>query len=747
MTNRIFISYRRKGADVTAKLISETLKNKGYSTFYDYDGLKGGTFDDKIVQEILNCTDMVLVLPPKGLDRCRKAKDWVRQEISIALQNGKNIIPVMLDGFDFPETLPDDIAEVRRYNGVRFHMDYFDAVIDKIIEKLSVPGSVTVVSAMSKSVSGTPIQPVNDGIKRWKTGDSYVSPTLSLLNVKTESNNTVPPSEIDETSNKLDRILNGFKINARILGCSCGATVSRYELTLGEGTRLNQIKSIESDITIALGVQSIRIEAPIPGTTAIGIEVPNAERTPVYLHDVMSEPEFINSAQPLKTCLGQTFCGESELMDISKMPHVLIAGSTGTGKTVQMECIILSLLYRNSPDDLKLILIDPRQVEYNAYSQLPHLLMPVIYEPLRAAAALEWVLSEMDRRYELLQRNQARNRDEYLRKTAYAPDREPMPNIVILIDELSDLMLQAREQIEPLISRIAAKSRAAGIHLIIGTQRPTVDVLTGVIKANIPSRIGFSVTSQMDARVIDLLGAEKLLGKGDMLYCPTGRNPIRIQGAYVSYEETVRVIDHIISHNGQASFDQNTVSQVREAYKLLLEQLRAAQTEEEEGEQDPLFLNAVETVVENESASTSLLQRKLEIGYSRATRILEALEKKGVVSPPNGSKPRDVLLTRETLSLWLLEQRCYGNTYDNEEDTEIGDRWGENCQTPYVSPFAPQAEITEAVSEACKKDNQTSASLPVQAPTQKRSIAMIFRKIGAAFCALMTKLFKKKGRR
>lgn len=507
-----------------------------------------------------------------------------------------------------------------------------------------------------------PSQEKDDGVKRWHTGDIYSYPSTELLN-PIEQQSTMSEEQIQRVADKLLRKLASFKVSAKLVGYSVGPSITRYELAPGEGVRVKAISQLLDDISLELAADGVRIEHHIPGKSAVGVEVPNQKVSIVPFRMLVEDPSFKKAKSKITVCIGLNVTGNPVFMDIDDMPHVLIAGQTKSGKSVAINCMLLSLLFRVSPDEVKLILIDPKRVELNIYGKIPHLVMPVVDEPGRAAAALSWAVKEMERRYDLMEKYSARSRDEYRKKTASIPDREDFPQIIIIVDELADLMLQVREHVEPLINRLAAKARACGIHLLIGTQRPSVDVLTGLIKANIPARISFKVAEQVDSRtILGNVGAEKLLGRGDMLFQPTGAPKIRVQGAYVDGDEISRVVDYIIENNGEADYDPDIMAQIDEEAKVMSHtKKRGGETEdiggEREKKKDPLFYNAVEIAVTNQSIATSSLQRYLEIGYGRAAKLIDVMEKMGIVGPPNGSKPRDVLMTMEQYQVWRLDQR------------------------------------------------------------------------------------------
>ena len=402
------------------------------------------------------------------------------------------------------------------------------------------------------------------------------------------------------------------------------------------------------DIALNLAAETIRIEAPIPGKQAVGIEVPNKEKEAVHLREVLDSEEFRNSKSKLTIALGKDVAGNIQLADIAKMPHVLIAGSTGSGKSVCINTIITSIVYKSKPSEVKLVMVDPKVVELSVYNGIPHLLIPVVTDPRKAAGALAWAVQEMDNRYNLFASKGVRDLAGY--NKAIEKEEEgtgKLPQIVIIIDELADLMMVAAKEVEESICRLAQKARAAGMHLVIATQRPSVDVITGLIKANVPSRIAFAVSSQVDSRtILDGVGAEKLLGKGDMLFFPAGApKPSRVQGAFVSDEEVEKIVDFIKS-NGTATYSEDILESIENSNKTDKE---IAQ-ESEDDETDPFLMDAIQTVVETGQASTSFIQRRFKVGYARAGRIIGQMEERGVISGYQGSKPREVLMTLERLN-------------------------------------------------------------------------------------------------
>ena len=481
---------------------------------------------------------------------------------------------------------------------------------------------------------------------------AYELPPLDCLDKPKSNNNTGSAEELRQRGETIVKTLKSFGVGTRIVDICQSPSVTRFELQPDPGVKISKITALADDIAMNLAAYGVRIEAPIPNKNAVGIEVPNAEKAMVTLREILESPSFQNAKSKLNVALGRDIQGEATCADLAKMPHLLVAGTTGSGKSVCLNTMIVSLLYNAKPDEVKLIMIDPKKVEFTVYRSIPHLLVPVVADPRKAAGALSWAVAEMDKRYALFADNGVRNLQGY-NNYALAEGLPKMPQIVIIIDELSDLMMAASNEVEDSICRLAQKARAAGMHLIVATQRPSVDVITGLIKANIPSRIAFAVKSQIDSRtIIDTQGAEKLLGNGDMLYCPVGLSkPVRVQGSYVSDEEIEKVIDFVTSQ-GEVKYDDAVMQEI---------ELKAAQDSKKKSGSavdtdnmgaggdydDEMFPKAVEVVVEAGMASTTLLQRKLKLGYARAARIVDELSEKGIIGPFEGSKPRKVLITKE----------------------------------------------------------------------------------------------------
>ena len=476
--------------------------------------------------------------------------------------------------------------------------------------------------------------------------ENYEYPPVELLSKGSQKGIKGGAKALTDTATKLQKTLYSFGVSAKVENVSVGPAITRYELKPAEGVRVSKIANLADDIALNLAAETIRIEAPIPGKQAVGIEVPNKEKQAVHLREVLESEEFENSESKLTIALGKDVAGNTQLADIAKMPHVLIAGSTGSGKSVCINTIITSIIYKAKPSEVKLVMVDPKVVELSVYNGIPHLLIPVVTDPKKAAGALAWAVQEMDNRYNLFAKKGVRDLKGYNKAVKKDEGVGMLPQIVIIVDELADLMMVAAKDVEESICRLAQKARAAGMHLV--TQRPSVDVITGLIKANVPSRIAFAVSSQVDSRtILDSVGAEKLLGKGDMLYFPAGApKPARVQGAFVSDEEVEKIVD-FIKQNGTATYSEDILETIENSNKTDKE---IAMEKDEDDDTDPFLMDAIETVVETGQASTSFIQGKFKVGYARAGRIIDQMEERGVISGYQGSKPREVLMTLEKLN-------------------------------------------------------------------------------------------------
>ena len=478
--------------------------------------------------------------------------------------------------------------------------------------------------------------------------EHYEYPPIELLSKGKAKTLKGGAKALTDTATKLQKTLYSFGVSAKVENVSVGPAITRYELKPAEGVRVSKIANLADDIALNLAAETIRIEAPIPGKQAVGIEVPNKEKETVHLREVLESKEFQNNKSKLTIALGKDVAGNTQLADIAKMPHVLIAGSTGSGKSVCINTIITSIIYNAKPSEVKLVMVDPKVVELSVYNGIPHLLIPVVTDPKKAAGALAWAVQEMDDRYNKFAGKGVRDLKGYNKAIEKEGGIGKLPQIVIIVDELADLMMVAAKDVEEAICRLAQKARAAGMHLVIATQRPSVDVITGLIKANIPSRIAFAVSSQVDSRtILDTIGAEKLLGKGDMLFFPSGApKPSRVQGAFVSDEEVEKIVDFVKS-NGTATYSEDILESIENNNKTDKE---LAQEQAADDDTDPFLMDAIQTVVETGQASTSFIQRRFKVGYARAGRIIDQMEERGVISGYQGSKPREVLMTLEKLN-------------------------------------------------------------------------------------------------
>ena len=465
----------------------------------------------------------------------------------------------------------------------------------------------------------------------------YTKPPVSFLSppLKPAKNSA---SDLRKNVEILENTLKSFNVEAKVVNVSHGPVVTRFEVQPATGVKVSRIVSLSDDIAMNLSARDVRIEAPVPGKPVVGIEIPNSKTTFVGIRELIDSDEFNKLKSPVAFALGKDIAGANVYGDIAKMPHMLIAGATGSGKSVCINSIITSMLYHASPEDVRMIMIDPKMVELNAYNDIPHLMIPVVTEPKKASSALNWAVNEMTQRYRLFANRGAKDLLKY-NSIITAEGQEKLPYLVVIVDELADLMMVALGEVEEAICRIAQLGRASGIHLVVATQRPSVNVITGVIKANIPSRIAFSVSSQVDSRtILDMQGAEKLLGQGDMLYYPTGApKPIRLQGCFIS-ETEVEEVTNFLKEKSETNYDTSVMEGIESG---------VSETSIEKPETDALFMKAVETILEYDQASASMLQRRLRIGFSRAGRLMDQLEEHRIVSPADGSKPRQILISRE----------------------------------------------------------------------------------------------------
>lgn len=498
--------------------------------------------------------------------------------------------------------------------------------------------------------------------------NDYKLPSVELLSLPKKKSTADISGELKENAQRLIETLRSFNVNATITDISRGPTVTRYELKPAAGVRISKITNLADDIALNLAATHVRIEAPIPGKAAVGIEVPNTVKNTVSMRELIDTPEFYEQRSLLSAGIGKDIAGNCVYCDIAKMPHLLVAGTTGSGKSVCMNSIITSILYRAKPDEVKFLMIDPKQVEFSKYANIPHLLVPVVTDPRKAAGALGWAVSEMLQRYQKLSQVGVRDIEGYNKYVQKHEDMESMPKICIFIDEFADLMMAAPKEVEDSVCRLAQMARAVGMHLVIATQRPSVDVITGLIKANISSRIALTVSSQIDSRtILDAAGAEKLLGHGDMLYNPIGASkPLRVQGCFISDEEVEALCD-FVKNQGESQYDEEIAKEIEA--KAVQDKKSSPFEDDGDAEQlDVLFDKAVDIVLETGTASTSFLQRKLSVGYARGAKIIDQLEEKGIIGPTNGSKGREILINRQQ---WLEMQAYSSNKVPfTSENTE-----------------------------------------------------------------------------
>ena len=495
--------------------------------------------------------------------------------------------------------------------------------------------------------------------------EAYEFPPIEMLSEGSKVGLRGGKKAVADTASKLQKTLYSFGVSAKVENVSVGPAITRYELKPAEGVRVSKIANLADDIALNLAAETIRIEAPIPGKHAVGIEVPNAENEVVHLRDIIDTSEFQNHKSKLAFALGKDVAGKEIVTDIAKMPHVMIAGATGSGKSVCINTLITSIIYKAKPSEVKLVMVDPKVVELSVYNGIPHLLIPVVTDPRKAAGALAWAVQEMENRYATFASKGVRDLKGYNEAVDKADGIGKLPHIVIIIDELADLMMVAKKDVEDAICRLAQKARAAGMHLVIATQRPSVDVITGLIKANIPSRIAFAVSSQVDSRtILDMVGAEKLLGKGDMLFYPAGApKPTRIQGAFISDGEVEKIVN-FLKANGEANYNEDIIESIENANKTDKEIEQDAQ---EDDDTDPFLMDAIDIVVETGQASTSFIQRRFKVGYARAGRIIDQMEERGVISGYQGSKPREVLMTKDR---WNELKMATTPTAENTQEEE-----------------------------------------------------------------------------
>lgn len=532
--------------------------------------------------------------------------------------------------------------------------DGYEEVVDADESDLDAEAQSIVNAAITKADKNARknIEEVKNYTDESRPKKEYCLPPIDCLKEPDFSRAGDYAAEMKTTAKKLVDTLKSFGVETNLIGVSRGPSVTRYELQPAPGVKINRITNLSDDIALNLASAGVRIEAPIPNKSAVGIEIPNQHKSMVTLREIISSAEFQNAKSKLNVALGKDITGNATCTDIAKMPHLLIAGTTGSGKSVCLNCMIVSILYEAKPSEVKLLMIDPKQVEFSIYNGIPHLLVPVISDVRKAAGSLAWAVSEMENRYKAFSACGVRDIKGFNKYVLDHPEQQFMPQIVIFIDELNDLMMVSPKEVEDSICRLAQKARAAGMHLVVATQRPSVDVITGIIKANIPSRLSLFVSSQVDSRtILDTVGAEKLLGNGDMLFNPVGMSkPVRIQGAFLSDEEIENVVS-FIKEQEEVEYDSEVMDEIaRNAAADNKKKSAQASAGDEVGDADGMVAAAIDVVVECQAASTTLLQRKLRLGYARAARIMDELEQRGVVGPSEGSKPRKVLMTQLQLA-------------------------------------------------------------------------------------------------
>jgi len=586
---------------------------------------------------------------------------WVFVVVGFCLFTGFSIVDFVRDKVSSQK---EKFAQAKEKKALRGEKEEKKAVIisngeeeedsvekDKHIKITSIE-DLKKVPVKEEMVSNNDNSTTNNNTEKTVTNHEYQLPPISLLDQPKKKQKETDEASIEKNIEILERVLKDFKIVGKVVEVHIGPTVAQYELEIASGTRVNKITSINREIALALAKKDVRIEAPIPGKNTVGIEFANDVATPVSFYEIISSKQMMNAMdKKLMVPLGKSIMGDIGVCEINKMPHMLIAGTTGSGKSVCVNGIICSILMRARPDEVKLVMVDPKVVELSVYNGVPHLMCPVVSDPKKAAVALAKMVAEMERRYETFSETKTKNIESYNayidkwneEHKADGVTKAKLPYIVVIIDELADLMMVAAKEVEDSILRITQKARAAGIHLIVATQRPSTDVITGLIKANIPSRISFAVGSGIDSRtILDQTGAEKLLGKGDMLFLPIGVNsPTRIQGSFITDDEIKRIIDFTVEQQ-KAQYDEALMN--LEATDHNVSNLSGQEFGDAANDEDPLYNDIVQFVIENQKASASLLQRRFKLGYNRAARLIDLLEERGIIGPTNGSKPREVLV-------------------------------------------------------------------------------------------------------
>ncbi|MCD7872244.1 MAG: DUF87 domain-containing protein [Clostridiales bacterium] len=653
---------------LTGITIIQFLKGAAAPAKVTYDKVQPA-IEEKIEQRKLRKASIDVPLDPVAPGESGKGKRRGKNSNKVDVSESDNSNKPQIEEMKVSQSIIDEINAATAKNKNKTEKSK-EKSIDEIVENAS-GGEKEIKSGKSPSFE------VSSDQMKSSVAD-YVIPPVTLLKPAKRAAAKDISGELKANAQRLIETLHSFNVDASITDISRGPTVTRYELKPAAGIRISKITNLADDIALNLAATHVRIEAPIPGKAAVGIEVPNTVKNSVSMRELIDTPEFNEQSSKLSAGLGKDIAGNCVYCDISKMPHLLIAGTTGSGKSVCMNSIIVSILYRAKPDEVKFLMIDPKQVEFSKYSGIPHLLVPVVTDPRKAAGALGWAVSEMLQRYNKFSETGVRDIEGYNKYVKKHDDMEPMPKICVFIDELADLMMAAPKEVEDSICRLAQMARAAGMHLVIATQRPSVDVITGLIKANISSRIALTVTSQVDSRtILDTGGAEKLLGRGDMLYNPIGASKsIRVQGCFISDEEVEELCD-FVKNEGESEYDEGIQKEIEEK---AVQDKKTSPFEDDSADEnyDALFEKAAEIVIETGSASTSFLQRKLSVGYARGAKIIDQLEDYGVIGPPDGSKPRQVLMNKQ---MWL-EKRAYdsGKSFiaKNTEQISIEDAFSDS---------------------------------------------------------------------
>ncbi len=587
---------------------------------------------------IFNVSYVDLGLWVKSFLASKKAKEEDKSPKSIKQKQPSVVVTEPSDDDEQSEAQKPETSWMKKLFQKPENSDSVSTTVEVVPEVVTPPETVIIRDFTEQPIDTEVVEPEIEFPVKQLELPLYSLPNFQLLTKPSAQGKSPEQTDMMGNARKLEKTLESFGVKAKVIEVHRGPAVTRYELQPDVGVKVSRIVSLTDDIALALAAKDIRMEAPIPGKSAIGIEVPNSEVAVVTMREVMESSAFHESNAKLTIAFGRDISGQPIVGNLAKMPHLLVAGATGSGKSVCINGIIISILYKAKPDEVKFLMVDPKMVELNMYNGIPHLLAPVVTDPRRASLALKKVVVEMEKRYELFSKTGTRNIEGYnalvQAHAAEQPDVTPLPYIVVIVDELADLMMVAASDVEDSICRLAQMARAAGIHLIIATQRPSVDVITGVIKANIPSRIAFGVSSQIDSRtILDTGGAEKLLGRGDMLYMPVGSNkPVRVQGAFLSDKEVEAVVE-FCKNQEQAVYQEDLVPEVEES------------ADQPDDFEDDLFEQAVMIVLEGKQASVSYLQRRLRIGYTRAARLVDMMEARSIVGPYEGSKPREVLIT------------------------------------------------------------------------------------------------------